>query len=342
MSESKTEGEGWQGLRGELLRGLAVGPFVAMGLISMLALFSNSASVWLSAQLAPLWLWQALVATFAALVAMSFGRGWTKQALVAMAVIALAAALDSWTYYQLLREGLIRTRFPLPFSAIMVIWLSVMIFVEWRASGALFPRSRGVVARGLGLAARGCSGGAALLALILCFGATDYRRPADCAIVLGAGVRPGDRLSQALGDRVNTAIDIYLDGQVKAIIMTGGSEGESYNEARAMAAAAMRRGVPKDALILDPLGFNTAASARNSARIMAERNFTSALVVSHAYHLARCKLAFRSQGLRVYTVPARRERWLRREPWFLLREIGAYLYYSLPLSTVRLEEDEAR
>src|SRR5205085_2927019 len=50
------------------------------------------------------------------------------------------------------------------------------------------------------------------LAQIFCFGKTDYRRPADVTVVLGARVYSDGRPSDALADRVRTACALYRDG----------------------------------------------------------------------------------------------------------------------------------
>ena len=50
------------------------------------------------------------------------------------------------------------------------------------------------------------------LAQMFFFGKTDYRRPADAAVVLGARVYADGRLSDALADRVRTACQLYRDG----------------------------------------------------------------------------------------------------------------------------------
>ena len=96
-----------------------------------------------------------------------------------------------------------------------------------------------------------------------------------------------------------------------------------------MRARAMAAGVPSSAIVLDEQGLNTRASAANSRTIMAQQGWRRALVVSHYYHLARCKAAFTRAGVRAVTVPAHMPQRMRREPYFLLRECAAYLVYAL-------------
>jgi uncharacterized SAM-binding protein YcdF (DUF218 family) len=63
--------------------------------------------------------------------------------------------------------------------------------------------------------------------------------------------------------------------------------------------------------------------------ILHELHARRVLVVSHAYHLPRVKLAYQQAGLNVYTVPAHETRTLARLPYFMLREIAGLTVYYL-------------
>lgn len=62
------------------------------------------------------------------------------------------------------------------------------------------------------------------------------------AIVFGAAVYGNGRLSAILRDRMDTAIDLYLTGQVNKIIVSGDNSSQYYNEPGAMMAYAVERG----------------------------------------------------------------------------------------------------
>ena len=56
------------------------------------------------------------------------------------------------------------------------------------------------------------------------------------------------------------------------------------------------------------------------------------LVISHAYHLPRVKLAYQRAGWDVFTVPARESYLLRQMPYNMAREVAAlWVYYLRPL-----------
>ena len=156
-------------------------------------------------------------------------------------------------------------------------------------------------------------------------------RPADCAVVLGAGVRADGSPSLALSDRVAQGVRLYRERHVEALVMTGGVDPRhGQSEAAVMRRLAVEAGVPEAAVLVDEEGVDTRASARNCARILREHAWEDALLVSHDYHLLRAKTAFGRAGARVYTVPAQETRPLARAPYYLLRECVAWLYYALP------------
>ncbi len=97
-----------------------------------------------------------------------------------------------------------------------------------------------------------------------------------------------------------------------------------------MARRAEDAGVPREAILLDEAGVDTASTARSTSRIMRKEGLRTALLVTHYYHEPRAKMLFDREGVRTYTVPARMSRRLRKEPYFLAREVAAY-YHSLLL-----------
>ena len=72
------------------------------------------------------------------------------------------------------------------------------------------------------------------LAQVFFFGTTDYRRQADVAVVFGAQVHDDGSPSTALVDRVTTACDLYHEGTVPVLIMSGAVGESGYDEAEVM------------------------------------------------------------------------------------------------------------
>ncbi|MEL6181634.1 MAG: YdcF family protein, partial [Myxococcota bacterium] len=118
-------------------------------------------------------------------------------------------------------------------------------------------------------------------------------------------------------------------GKVRRLVMTGGMSEGKVSEAQVMKRYAVQEGVPSNAIVLDEKGDNTAASIRNLARLKKTQKLGALLVVSHDYHTLRLKLSCHRLGLTCYTVPAVQERRLRAEPYYVVREVAAVLYYAL-------------
>ncbi|MBI5232555.1 MAG: YdcF family protein [Coriobacteriales bacterium] len=162
---------------------------------------------------------------------------------------------------------------------------------------------------------------------MLFFGTTDYRRPADAAVILGARVMANGALSTAAEDRVRTGVDLYDAGLVRYLVMSGGVGESGVDETVAMRRRAMQLGVPASAIILDHTGVNTDATVANTTGLFRARDIERVLAVSQSWHLPRVKLAYLAAGWNVSTVPATTSRPITQTPYLMLREIPAFWKY---------------
>lgn len=122
----------------------------------------------------------------------------------------------------------------------------------------------------------------------------------DGIVVLGAAVQPDGAPSDILADRLEVAADLYKAGAADSIIVTGSSD-DGYNEPEAMRDYCMALGVPSDAILLDPEGYDTYASIWNARYTFGLR---SAIVVTQAYHLYRALATADGLGIEAYGVAA--------------------------------------
>lgn len=112
----------------------------------------------------------------------------------------------------------------------------------------------------------------------------DEAPSSSIAIVFGAGLRRDGRPTTVLADRVQTAVQLYLEGKVNTLLMSGSAHEDGYNEPQAMSEYAISLGVEPEDILVDPEGdrtFLTCLRARD------EFGITSALLVSQRYHLPR-------------------------------------------------------
>jgi SanA protein len=151
------------------------------------------------------------------------------------------------------------------------------------------------------------------------------------AIVFGAGYLPSGRLSTALADRMETAIDLYEAGKVNKLLLTGDNQRADYNEPAAMARYAEARGVPRQDLVLDYAGRRTYDSCYRAGEIF---GLEQAVLVTQAFHLPRALFTCEQLGLTVVGMTADRHRYLR-SPWYEIRELAALSRAWLDLNLLR-------
>jgi len=116
----------------------------------------------------------------------------------------------------------------------------------------------------------------------------------EVALVLGAGLGAHGRPSPVLADRVKDAVELYDEGKVGGLLMSGDNHSASYNEVGSMRAYAERLGVPAAAITSDHAGFNTYDSCWRARHIF---NVRSAVIVTTNFHVSRAVFTCRGFGI---------------------------------------------
>jgi uncharacterized SAM-binding protein YcdF (DUF218 family) len=149
-------------------------------------------------------------------------------------------------------------------------------------------------------------------------------KPADTAIVLGAYTN-GFRPSPPLLARLRASLDLYRNGYVKHIIVSGGrGDNETVAESSSMKRFLMMNGVDPGVVIEDWHSTDTWENLRNSAVVMENSHFQTCIIVSSDYHLPRAMAVARLLNLDASGWAA----WsTNREFQFAIREVFAYLKY---------------
>lgn len=242
-------------------------------------------------------------------------------------LLAVGTLENGIQFYVLLARGTIHAGVPIALSFFMTGALTLLALAIWRHGsqpGSQFRWSAVQTATVFLV----CALLFPVLQMVF-FGKTDYRRPADAAVVLGARAYADGRPSDALADRVRTACGLYRDGLVHKLIFSGGPGDGAVTESEAMKRMALRLGVKQEDIVLDERGVNTRATVRNTEMLFRELHASRVLVVSHFYHLPRVKVAYHQAGIEVYTVPAEESYLLRQLPYNMAREIAAFWTYYL-------------
>lgn len=92
--------------------------------------------------------------------------------------------------------------------------------------------------------------------------------------------------------RMNAAADLYRQGKIRHILVSGSHNSPYYNEVRDMRKALIALGVPPDAITEDPSGFRTLDSVVRASRVFGQARYT---IISDDFHVRRAVFLARRQ-----------------------------------------------
>ncbi|GAA4712359.1 YdcF family protein [Brevibacillus fulvus] len=131
---------------------------------------------------------------------------------------------------------------------------------------------------------------------------TAHPRQADVGIVLGAAVW-GDQPSPSLKERLDLAAELYRQGYVPYLIVSGGlGDGKQIDEATVMQRYLVQQGIPAEYILLENQARSTYQNLAYSKEIMEQHQLSTALLISHDYHLARAMDMAASLQIAAYPV----------------------------------------
>ncbi|MCE9586202.1 YdcF family protein [Candidatus Uhrbacteria bacterium] len=110
------------------------------------------------------------------------------------------------------------------------------------------------------------------------------KTPVEYALVLGASVKQDGTPSDALYDRIATAVELYNDDYVQKLLMTGDDGKFHANEVAVMKRVAMELGVPESDILVDGQGYRTYESCKRAHEVL---GIEEAVIVTQRFHLAR-------------------------------------------------------
>ncbi len=152
---------------------------------------------------------------------------------------------------------------------------------------------------------------------------------APIALVLGAGLNRDGTPGVVLRDRVRTAAELYFNGTVTKLLMSGDNSTEYYDEPGAMREYALSLGIPDEDIILDFAGRRTYDSCYRAREIF---QLDQLIIVTQAYHLPRALFLCNAFGIKSDGVPADEANYHRSSYTFWwVREVlaSAYAYWDV-------------
>ena len=114
-------------------------------------------------------------------------------------------------------------------------------------------------------------------------------------LLLGTSPRvKGGRTNLYFKHRIDAAVALYNAGKIKYILISGDNRRHNYNEPQAMKDSLLKRGIPKEALVLDFAGLRTLDSVVRSKEIFGQDSVT---VISQQFHNERAIFLARHYGI---------------------------------------------
>ena len=139
------------------------------------------------------------------------------------------------------------------------------------------------------------------------------------AIVFGAAVYENGRLSAILRDRMDVAIQLYQQGSVEKLLVSGDNRFVEYDEPTAMMEYAIAQGVPAEDIQPDFAGRRTYDTCYRAKHVF---QVDEAILVTQQFHLPRALFTCRQLGISGTGVAADLQLY-RGARWYELRETGA-------------------
>jgi SanA protein len=117
----------------------------------------------------------------------------------------------------------------------------------------------------------------------------------DAAVLLGTSpLLHGKWKNPFFESRMDAATQIFNEGKVRHILVSGDNGRREYDEPTAMRDALIARGVPANAITLDYAGFRTLDSIERARAVF---GLERATIVTDDFHLARALFLAQSKGL---------------------------------------------
>lgn len=154
-------------------------------------------------------------------------------------------------------------------------------------------------------------------------GLINNKKKCDVAVILGSKVNEDGTLSERLEKRLECGLQLYKNGQVKKIIVSGGLGKEGFYEGDKMKAYLVEKGISDSSIIVDNFGNNTLATVDNTIELKKKLNFKSIIVVSQYFHVTRTKMLFKKRGFQ--NVSSSSPNYFEiRDIYSITREFAAY------------------
>ncbi|YAR63487.1 YdcF family protein [Bacillus cytotoxicus] len=148
--------------------------------------------------------------------------------------------------------------------------------------------------------------------------------------------------SPVFRERINHAISLYQNGNIKKIIFTGGTKFEAeLEEARTAKAYALKRNVKDEDILIETKSRFTEDNLKNAKQVGMEHGLQTYTIVSDPLHMKRAMQIAKHIGMDAYASPTPTSAYksLDTEIPFFFKELCSYIGYmtSLPIRALKGE-----
>jgi len=98
-------------------------------------------------------------------------------------------------------------------------------------------------------------------------------------------------------NRIEAAVELYKNGKINYIIVSGDNSRNDYNEPEDMKNELVKKGIPEEKIFLDYAGFRTLDSVIRAKEIFGQTSF---IVISQKFHNERAVFIARKNGIEAY------------------------------------------
>ena len=117
------------------------------------------------------------------------------------------------------------------------------------------------------------------------------------ALLLGTSkFLSGGRPNQYFRNRIDATLNLYNNGKIQKIVISGDNSRKDYNEPQDMKNELVKKGIPANNIYLDYAGFNTYDSVIRMREIFSQNSFT---VISQEFHNERAIYIAKSLEMKV-------------------------------------------
>jgi SanA protein len=139
------------------------------------------------------------------------------------------------------------------------------------------------------------------------------------AVIFGAGIYDNETPMPVLRDRVLVGVNLYKEGKVDKLLMSGDNRYVGYNEPQAMTTLAVENGVPNQDIIQDYAGRRTYDTCYRAKHIF---QLDKAVLVTQSFHLPRSLYICNGLGLKSVGVTADLDNYLGYRNWLIREHIA--------------------